>query len=407
MKNVQFYPGCFTYVSHLKGGPKVKHPSITAIRRKKALKGSGNYPILIQIILDRKKAVFHTGLEVTPTQWDDDHQRFTRDFPAFKKANSSLNKIISDLYELAYQSIYIGEPLTAKRLRELYLEGETAHSFYTFFENHLQEQWRKNIISTSTYRQQKSTLAKLKLYQQDANFMQIDEDFIKGFQGWMRLNSQKATTIQTAMKNLKKFIGLANKKGYRTGILAKDLKVSKPKGNRVALDYDEYLKVREYYRSTFITPGVKRALQWFLLGCNTGLRLQDLRVLKHKNLQNNSLMIVPKKTIRHGKVLNVPLLKSANEFISPEPEPVLPPMADQVINRHLKTACGILNIRKTVSMHVARHTFAYLWLYADGSIQQLKEMLGHSDIRETMTYISTFRKDLKIQRDKMDDLLGE
>jgi|GEM_PF-4443452 len=405
MKNVQFYPGCFTNASQNLNFKIVKHPSITPVRRKDAAKKSGKYPIQIQIILNRKKVTFNSGFEVTPDQWDDSNYKFTRKFPSYKPSNTTLNKMISDLYEIAYQAYFSGEPLTARRLRDLYLDGGSAKSFYSFFEGELEDQYKRNIISHGTYKQQRSTLTKLKQYTSDITFNQLDTDFVNGFMGWMRRKGQKATTAHTALKNLKKFVNLANKKGFKTLILGTEIKVSKPRGERTSLDYEEYLKVREYYRSSFITPGVKRALQWFLLGCNTGLRLQDLKVLKHENIKNESLIIVPQKTARTGKVLNVPLLKSAHEFINPEGEEILPAMSEQVINRHIKTACGILNIRKTVTMHVARHTFAYLWLHAGGSLQQLKEMLGHSDIRETMVYVNTFHKDLNQQRDRMDKLL--
>jgi site-specific recombinase XerD len=45
-----------------------------------------------------------------------------------------------------------------------------------------------------------------------------------------------------------------------------------------------------------------------------------------------------------------------------------------------------LGINKKISFHVARHTFATLFLKMGGKIQNLQQLLGHSSISTTMIY---------------------
>ena len=44
-------------------------------------------------------------------------------------------------------------------------------------------------------------------------------------------------------------------------------------------------------------------------------------------------------------------------------------------------------IRKNLTMHVARHTFATEYLRRGGHVHVLKELMGHSKINTTMIYV--------------------
>ncbi|MDK2984536.1 MAG: integrase/recombinase XerD [Clostridia bacterium] len=54
---------------------------------------------------------------------------------------------------------------------------------------------------------------------------------------------------------------------------------------------------------------------------------------------------------------------------------------------------GIENVR--VSPHTFRHTFAKMWVMADGDILSLQEILGHSSVEMVRNYARLFQPDLK------------
>jgi len=54
---------------------------------------------------------------------------------------------------------------------------------------------------------------------------------------------------------------------------------------------------------------------------------------------------------------------------------------------------GIENVR--VSPHTFRHTFAKMWVMAEGDILSLQEMLGHSSVEMVKNYARLFQPDLK------------
>jgi integrase len=62
--------------------------------------------------------------------------------------------------------------------------------------------------------------------------------------------------------------------------------------------------------------------------------------------------------------------------------------AEQTMNRYLKTICERedVNIIKKVTHKTGRHTFATFYLDKTKDLNSLRDILGHSDIRETLIY---------------------
>ena len=56
------------------------------------------------------------------------------------------------------------------------------------------------------------------------------------------------------------------------------------------------------------------------------------------------------------------------------------------MNRFLKEIAALAEIEKPVTHKVGRHTFATIFLRKTKDIAALREILGHSDISETLVY---------------------
>lgn len=72
------------------------------------------------------------------------------------------------------------------------------------------------------------------------------------------------------------------------------------------------------------------------------------------------------------------------------------------INEDLKELATLASIDKNISMHVARHTFAYLSLKAKLGLEQIQHMLGHEDITTTILYTEAI-----MYAEEMDQAAGE
>ena len=56
------------------------------------------------------------------------------------------------------------------------------------------------------------------------------------------------------------------------------------------------------------------------------------------------------------------------------------------MNAYLKELADICGIKKTLTTHVARHTFATFALANGVSIESVAKMLGHTNVRTTQVY---------------------
>lgn len=56
------------------------------------------------------------------------------------------------------------------------------------------------------------------------------------------------------------------------------------------------------------------------------------------------------------------------------------------MNRYLKEIAAIAGIEKHITHKVGRYTFATIFLRKTKDIASLKEILGHSDLKETLVY---------------------
>jgi site-specific recombinase XerD len=91
----------------------------------------------------------------------------------------------------------------------------------------------------------------------------------------------------------------------------------------------------------------------------------------------------------------VPLLPQAEEIIKKyEQHPycvktgaLLPVKSNQKMNAYLKEIASICGIKKELTMHIARHTFATTVTLSNGvPIETVSKMLGHTKLVTTQIY---------------------
>ena len=103
---------------------------------------------------------------------------------------------------------------------------------------------------------------------------------------------------------------------------------------------------------------------------------------------------------------NIPLLPKALEIVETyknDPycvyhQKLLPVISNQKMNAYLKEIATLAGIKKTLTFHLARHTFATTVTLTNGvPIESVSEMLGHKSIRTTQIYAKVI--DRKVSED--------
>jgi site-specific recombinase XerD len=66
-----------------------------------------------------------------------------------------------------------------------------------------------------------------------------------------------------------------------------------------------------------------------------------------------------------------------------------------------------LNFNKSLTTHLARHTFATLVLSKDIPIENLARMLGHKDVRTTQVYAKILKTTIQRHAETLNKYFGQ
>lgn len=128
----------------------------------------------------------------------------------------------------------------------------------------------------------------------------------------------------------------------------------------------------------------------FLFSCYTGLRISDICHMRWENIAtNDSRLVIRKIIIKNKKFIDLPLNAKATAHLPERKEDnaaVFDLPSLKTINSHIKKLCAEVGIKKKVSFHTARHTFATMALTLGADIYTVSELLGHADISTTQIY---------------------
>lgn len=244
------------------------------------------------------------------------------------------------------------------------------------------------------------TLRKILLtFRPNVRLSEIDKQFCLDMIDWFRntyINKRTGTTIgaRTADTYCQRFRTALNE-AVREGLIDKNPwnrletieKIKKPESKREYLTIDE---IRSMIATDCPNGLVKRA---YLFSCFTGLRISDVRNLKWGDIYHENgqafVSVVMKKTT---KPLYIPLSGQALKWM---PEKGESTSDDYVfgnlvnygnVNENLKKWAEAAGIRKHISYHTSRHSFATMMLTLGADLYTVSKLLGHSSVKHTQIY---------------------
>jgi site-specific recombinase XerD len=174
----------------------------------------------------------------------------------------------------------------------------------------------------------------------------------------------------------------------------KSFKLSYKAGNRTYLTQEELRRVMDKH---FDLDRINLVRDLFIFSCYTGLAYSDVALLSKDTIVsgidgNKWIHCNRKKT---GNALKIPLLpkaeqliqKYSNHPIASNRGKVFPVPSNQKLNAYLKEIATICKIKKDLTFHMARHTFATTVTLSNGvPIETVSKILGHNRIATTQIY---------------------
>ena len=139
-------------------------------------------------------------------------------------------------------------------------------------------------------------------------------------------------------------------------------------------------------------PNFSFARDLFLFGCWTGISFIDIKNLTEDNIVNiNDAPWIVSQRQKTGVPFKIKLMESSLQII----ERYKPFRKDEhlfaigsldMINKRIKRVANMCGIKKRISFHVSRHTFAVLALEHGMPIESVSKILGHTNITTTQIY---------------------
>lgn len=346
------------------------------------IRADGSCALYVQVFLNGRKKIFPLNISVAPNHFDKAKQRVSNSFKNHKDYNLIIEKFLADINTIEINYRLSGVMLDIEKLTEEVLNPSSWICFVTFWEEELNRQ--KGLLKPGTYRQQKSALEKLRKYKPNLFFYQIDKKQIEDIHLFLKVEMKnEPNTISTFFKNFKKYLNVAFDRGIKIPIKSIDIKRPNFKSHRTFLMPEEINLMYKYWKSEFINETHKNVLSKFLFSCFTGLRISDIKKIDQDNFIGDYLVFVSEKT---GKLQRIQLNESAKRFIGKN-KPFESDYTDEYTNRTIKDICKIIGIKKRVTYHVSRHTFATNFILSGGNVTVLQKLLGHSKIEDTMIYV--------------------
>ena len=175
------------------------------------------------------------------------------------------------------------------------------------------------------------------------------------------------------------------------------------------MDEEELRRIINY---DFVLPRLERARDLFLFACMTGLSYIDIKTLNSEHFEKDKegRVWIKKRRIKTGVLARIPLLPLAKMVLEKYKDSgKLLPMQDPAdINKYLKDIAILCNIKKRITFHTSRHTFASTVTLANNiSLEVVSKMLGHTNTRMTSHYAKLVDESISKQMDKIADLYSE
>lgn len=356
-------------------------------------KVDGARHVYLQAIIDRKRAIVPLGFYVKEDSFDARRQCMKTWHPNAKTFDTEFQLAITKANNIASKFRIENMPLTPEAFKNEFKNPASTMDLIKFITEELEIKRLK--IAPNTFKQHTTVINKLREFRKVIPFGHITIQLIQKFENFLIEKGNGAPTVNKLLKIVKQYLDEARKKG----IVFKDpfvsIKIKTFKSNRIGLTQNEVDKLDGYYEKPGTLPSHKKLLRYFLFSCFTGVRISDIKVITWNHINDDLLEFVPVKTKYMNEQVSIPLTfaKKYLPTFKKGNAPIFNTFADAVSNRYIKEICKDLDIKKHVTYHTSRHTFGSL-LAESGDIVAVQKMMGHGDIKTTMGYVHTSKKQL-------------
>lgn len=384
------------------------------IRRDKTNK-RGEAPVFMRLTINGERADASIKRFIEPHAWNSAKGKANEKSRGGKDLNLYLDAISANILRIQRDLELDKKEVSAQIILNRYLGKEQSdrHTLMEVFRAHNEKCRALSGISLApaTVIRYETTLRLTEEFLQknykkeDCYLDEITNQFIEDFEFFLKTVRRCCHNTTTKyLLNFKKIIRIALAKGWMKKDPFAQVHFHFEPVEREFLEKQE-LKVLLNKEITITRLSQVRDI--FCFCCLTGLAFMDVQQLKPEHLvaDIHGKIWIRKARQKTKNMCNIPLLDEAQKIIDRYRDHpycqthgvLLPVCSNQKMNSYLKELADICGIRKNLSTHCARHTFATLTLASGATIDNVAKMLGHANVNMTRRYAKVL--DSSIMRD--------
>jgi len=371
---------------------------------------SGAMPVYMRITVNGVPKEITMKRECEPDRWNSHAQRAKGNNEKTKTLNAYLDTLERQVHEARRQLIEAQITITADSLKDRLLGKD--EKCYMLLEVFAQHNKRIAALAGSEYapatvQRYETTLDHVRTFLQwkygvsDIDIKKLSYAFVTDFEFYLK--SKRKCNHNSTIKyiaNMRKIVLYCLKSGWINKDPFFGFKMTKKEVVR------EYLTEAELQQLATKQFGIERLTQVrdiFLFSCYTGLAFIDVSKLTRSEIAtgvdgNQWIFTFRQKTDTASRIPLLPQAQAIIEKYKDHPKCVnegrlLPILSNQKMNAYLKEVADLCGITKTLTFHIARHTFATTVTLSNGvPIETVSKMLGHKNIRMTQHYAKILDK---------------
>lgn len=377
----------------------MKKLNLLFIVSKTRIRKDGKAPLFCRLTYLEKRKQFSTGIFINPKSWNNSSQEVEPLNNDSNYINSQLSLIKNQINQVFLYLQINNSDFTVDDIYSKF-KGNTPKKelgvleVYELFNTRIYKLIGRDLKKV-TYKKYIESFVHLKSFikacfkANDVKLKDLKLNFLNEYEYFLKTQKGlEQSTINKAIQRFRKVIQFALEQEYIDknpfiGYKAKRLQ------KEVIYLTDDELKSLENY--DFSQTRLQQVKDLFVFCCYTGLAFKEMSNLKPEHIVkgfdgNEWIRMNREKT---SKPLMIPLLPKAIYIISKyqSEAKLLPIISNQRLNSYLKEIADIVGLKKNLTHHIARKTFAStVLLFNDVPMEIVSELLGHSKISTTQDY---------------------
>ncbi|WP_373776617.1 site-specific integrase [Porphyromonas loveana] len=371
----------------------------------------GKSPVMLRVFLNGEMANFgSTKIFVDKTLWNNATSRLKGRSTEALSVNAALDSISTTLNGI-FHKFENDETLSLDKIRSYFMGKDREYTTFLPVFDKFNDDIRQRVGHTisqdslqkySVLRRHFGEFLLYRYSRKDIGLTELTPAVIQDFE--LYLSTVAGCSYNTSvkkMKTLKTITIYAQKRGYLLHDPFLNHRFHLEPVTRGFLTDEEILKIANK------ELGIQRlelVRDMFIFSCFTGLAYIDVANLTPEHIvtldDKQWIMTKRQKTNVETNVLLLDIPKSIIAKYNHKTYrdgKLFPILSNQKTNSYLKEIADLCGIKKNLTFHLARHTFATMSLSKGVPMESVSKMLGHTNIKTTQLYARITNK--KIERD--------